>query len=119
MGAYGRNRQQAKLRATESDEVGQAVRELLARKGEWQGTATQLLSELRSAFDDDRRRLPVAGHSLSNRLRRVAPDLRALGYTIVFDRVGHESRKMITLRAPDNSVGSDGSAREVSSREAA
>jgi predicted RNA polymerase sigma factor len=61
-----------------------AIVQLLESKPIWEGTATELLAELESIAGEriaKSRAWVVAPNKLSNRLTRLAPDLRAKGIT--------------------------------------
>lgn len=98
MAAYESNRDDANLATLEASPVSQPVRDLAERR-DWQGTATELLTELDSTVADGTRRLkswPKSGRSLSNALRRIVPNLRALEIEVTFDRQGN--RRTINIR---------------------
>jgi hypothetical protein len=80
--AYAGNRADANEVALDNDPVAVAVRELMADREEWNGTATQLYAALSELVDEDVRRSrawPTAPNSLSNRMKRIAPVLRTSG----------------------------------------
>ena len=55
----------------------------------FEGTATKLLEELSAAVDESTRKSkswPSVGRVLSNSLRRLAPNLRAVGIDVKFER---------------------------------
>ncbi|MRG94634.1 DNA polymerase [Polyangium spumosum] len=84
--AYSGNRAQAVDQSLEGDVVAMAVRELLARQpdGIWEGSATELHTMLREFVPVHvlhTRDWPQAANTLTNRLRRAAPALRAVGIT--------------------------------------
>ena len=87
--AFRENEQSADHRALDAEEtLVNALRRVLNDKKEWRGTATQLLDEL---F------LAKTPQSLSNRLRRLAKPLRAVGLTVSFDRQGAPGTRYITI----------------------
>jgi hypothetical protein len=67
----------------------------------WNGTATELLAALESLTDDRTRRSkswPNSGWSLSNTLRRLAPNLRQTGVLVRFERDSNKKRsRLITI----------------------
>ena len=93
---YTENRREANALAIESSLVASAVRALVDsqpanREGAlvWDGTAEELLEEIRQAVGDareQRRRLPANARALSIALRRCAPNLRAEGYDVEIKR---------------------------------
>jgi hypothetical protein len=78
---YARNRQNAIDTIVEQDAVAQSIKALVARKGEWRGTATELHDEIGTAAQIKNAKV------LSERLARLAPALRSHGIS-----VRHESR---------------------------
>jgi hypothetical protein len=88
MDAYKGNRSDANELALDASLIVPALRELLAAKGEaWQGIATALLQDLSEHADERTRKArgwPTNGRSLSNALRRVAPNLRQAGVDVTF-----------------------------------
>ncbi len=62
----------------------------------WTGTATHLLVEL-DAYKG-KARLPSAANAFSGRLNELIPALREVGVIITRDRVGHGSRRILTVR---------------------
>ena len=87
--AYRANREDGIELALSADPVAQAVRRFADRKASWEGTATQLLDKVNRFVEWSVRqqgRWPRAAHTLSNRLRRLAPGLRAVGVNIILDR---------------------------------
>jgi len=79
--AYRANRMSANELAVEASSVAEAVR-ALARP--WSGTATELLAALNSQLGDKRppKNWPDAPRALTNRLRNIAPDMRAMGIDV-------------------------------------
>ena len=87
--AFRENEQSADHRALDAEEpLVNAIRRLLNDKKEWRGTATQLLDELY---------LAKTPQSLSNKLRRLAKPLRAIGLQVSFDRQGAPGTRYITI----------------------
>jgi len=80
--AYAGNRAEADGLALDADPVAVAVRDLMAGRGEWVGTATELYAAIAELVDEDVRRSrawPSAPNSVSNRMKRIAPSLREAG----------------------------------------
>ena len=90
--AYYANRGAAHEMAVDSDPVAIAVRDLMAGIDEpWEGRPTDLLEKLASVAGESvskRKDWPSAANTLSNRLERLAPNLRALGITVERGRKG-------------------------------
>ena len=98
--AYQANQREAFEGATVSDPVGDAVVQLMAgRTAPWKGLATALLKTLTAHQKSAMTELPIGwprtAHHLTGRLRRLSPDLRALG--IGYERVRTESGAHLTL----------------------
>jgi hypothetical protein len=71
--------------AVDASPVGAAIRELMADRLEWRGTATQLLSALAGLVPDNVSRgkyWPADGARLSKTLTRIGADLEAIGIPI-------------------------------------
>jgi hypothetical protein len=88
---YESNRQEANQACFEADVVAQAVMNFMERTAAWKGTASMLLEILEKAEPDSIKRTrgwPKAPNSLSSRLRRAAPALRAAGIEVAFVRDG-------------------------------
>ncbi|MEE8176559.1 MAG: primase C-terminal domain-containing protein, partial [Acidobacteriota bacterium] len=105
--AYKGNRESANDLVLDSSQVAQAVKSLVA-DGSFKGSATELLAALNHKVGDDIRRersWPKNGRGLSNRLRRLAPNLRQVGVCIKFDGTdgrGKEKKRVIELeKSPD------------------
>jgi hypothetical protein len=88
--AYAGNQQDANDLTLEASPVAQALREFMEKHNErWTGTATHLLNELEAITDEKTRKQkswPASGRTLSNNLRRLAPNLRAVGIEMTFSR---------------------------------
>src|SRR5262249_53718201 len=71
------------------------VRTLIAEAEAWEGTASELLDALADRVEESARRArdwPSSPRALSAVLRRVAPNLRAIGLEVEFQR-GPDSRR--------------------------
>jgi hypothetical protein len=88
--AYRGNRAAAHELALDASSVALAVRALLDGRDEWRGTATDLLAALNATDEVARRHRgwPQTARALSGSLRRLAPDLRAVGLEVGFARTG-------------------------------
>jgi hypothetical protein len=91
MQAYTANRADANASAIESSLIGNAVLMLIERQGDFDGHQKDLKAELEAALPSDaggRPRLPAAWpktpHAFGGELRRVAPNLRAMGVNLTF-----------------------------------
>lgn len=110
---YSRARQATHELTLESSPVGSAVHNLAADKGEWSGTATRLLQVLTNGVPKDvstNRAWPRNARALSSTLRRVAPNLRAVGVDVRLDEKtpGRDSKRLIKIRtAPDSCDAND------------
>lgn len=106
MRAYSENRESANELTLEASPVAAAVREL-AESSEWAGIASELLDVLNERANEKTRRQkawPTTPRALSNALRRLAPNLRAVGVDVKFDRKPDRSRRrLIQIRKCENS----------------
>jgi hypothetical protein len=103
MAAYQGNRQGANDLALEASPVGKVVLDFLAKTSAWSGTASELLSELEKLADDKTTRLkgwPQTPRALSGIIKRLAPNLRAVGIGVEFgtEGRGRNKRRRITIR---------------------
>jgi len=104
LSAYYGNRSSVHELALEVSPVAAAVREFMdARKGEpWEGIATRLLDLLTGSVGEEvsrRKSWPTAAKVLADHLRRLTPNLRAVGVDIEFARDMH--RRVIRLSTHD------------------
>lgn len=100
MRAYTRNRTDANEIALDSSLVGSAVRSFMAGRNEWSGTANALLTELSRSVSDMTRNnpsFPKKANKLSGELRRIAPNLRKIGFIVEFSREAKSGQRIITL----------------------
>lgn len=90
----------------EADPVATAVRCLMAQRGEWSGTASDLvgaLADLPGARDVRSKAWPDSPRAMAGRLRRAATVLRKAGIEISFDREGHARTRVIRItKAPES-----------------
>ncbi|MEJ5330615.1 MAG: hypothetical protein WHT07_10735 [Desulfobaccales bacterium] len=85
LAAYDSNEAQTSEEALEADPVAMAVLALMKDREVWQGTASELLDALEGLVRESTLKSklwPKAPNALSNRLRQVAPLLRARGVEI-------------------------------------
>lgn len=122
LNAYAANREAANDLTLDASLVSQALRDFARDlNGTWSGTASELLKMLTEQVDDATTRQkgwPANGRSLSNALRRLAPNLRAAGVAITFDiRQAGTGKRTLTIewvagfasRAPHVSTAAAGS----------
>jgi hypothetical protein len=105
--AYAANRQAAIDTAIEADPVAAWVRELMAERGFWAGSAGELLRAGTTRGRDLREAggWPKNPRALAGRLRRAQPFLRSLGIEIGFSREGRAGRRVIRMvSALENTV---------------
>ena len=99
--AYAGNRRDAQEIALDVDPVAVAVRDLIRTREEWTGSASQLLAELGGRVSEDAKHSkawPSSPQSLSNRLKRLAPALRAAGIEYGEERTGHSGTRTKTIK---------------------
>ncbi len=97
LATYCGNRETLAEDVVDGDAVAAAVRDFVDRMGEWRGTASELLAELRA--DPMPRDWPTTGKTLGARLKRFAPTLRAVGVEIERDRdPGRKRTRYLVLR---------------------
>lgn len=119
--AYAENRRGANDLALDVSPVPAEVRAVLAaNKGEWHGSASELLEALDARASDGTKRLrawPKSAQSLGNLLRRIAPNLREAGVDVNFESEGRGAKKRRVIRIAYFPVGPSGpadpTAREV------
>lgn len=97
--AYLDNLQMAVVDVIDADAVACAVREFMAVRDDWDGTATALLQLLRPLAEPELvKAWPPNGWALANRLRRAATFLRKIGIDIKFgERTGKKGTRTIFL----------------------
>jgi len=97
MGVYTGNRDEANALVLESSPVATLIQQI-AKGKEWSGTATDLLNELTELASEKTRELkswPKTPRTLSNVLRKLAPNLRAVGVDMNFAPSG--GKRVISL----------------------
>jgi hypothetical protein len=100
LSAYSENRQSANDLVLESSAVAAALLAFAEKETVWLGSATELLKELNTTAAESTRQLrtwPRDGRGLSNRARRLAPNLRAAGVAIEFDLCQGKRKRLIRL----------------------
>lgn len=101
MQAYDQNRADAVVSVIEADPVAVAVRDFMAVRTVWTGTASDLLGAL-SVIAGERiaksKAWPPDAPRLGGRLRRAATFMRKTGIDIDFGRDGHDRSRGITIK---------------------
>ena len=92
--AYSNNRRDAIENMLDTDSVAACVRELMADRAKWTGSASELLQA-----GTNRSGWPKSPRALAGRLRRAQTFLRTLGIEIVFGREGRFGTRIITITA--------------------
>jgi hypothetical protein len=102
--AYSNNRRDAIENIVDADPVAVLVRELMADRAQWTGSASDLLQlginvggNVMAAWT--RSGWPKSPRALAGRLRRAQTPLRALGIEIVFGREGRLGTRTIRITA--------------------
>jgi hypothetical protein len=101
LAAYTRNCAAVVEHSLDADPVAMAVRAFMEGKESWEGTPSELLVLLEGWISEGARRSkswPKAANSLSNRLRRAAPALRAGGIEIERTKSGSKNRTITIFR---------------------
>ncbi len=106
--AYNQNRAEAIDVVIEADPVGSAIRVLMIKRGNWSGTASELLDVLSEEVGEAIQKTktwPSTPRSLSSKVTRVATFLRKVGINIEHHRKGSAGSRIITISSePDNTV---------------
>ena len=102
--AYKQNRQDANDLALDAAPIGPIVRDLIDKHGKWTGTAENLRHELGRFADLNLTKSewwPKNAWAMSNRLDRIAPNLRAAGVGVFRYRKAHGKRERMILLVAD------------------
>jgi hypothetical protein len=97
--AYAGKRDELHEAVIASNLVAQLVKRLVAA-APFKGTAQALLTSLEITADEKEKKskfFPISARSLSNALRRIAPNLRSVGYLVEFRREGKNRERSIHL----------------------
>jgi DnaJ domain len=100
--AYWQNIEAANEVVLEASPVGDVVRNFMAGREKWAGTASSLLALLTPLIPEvlaRERSWPKSARALSGKLRRAAPPLRKVGIDITFVREGHDRERIIVITA--------------------
>jgi hypothetical protein len=108
--AYDANRREVIQKIIDADPAAAALEKLMEEKTDWQGTATELLADLANEAGErvsKSKSWPINARSLSSRIRRSEPFLRAKGITIINDegRFARARTISITKSASPSKVG--------------
>ena len=120
LAAYTGNREDGNDLVIESSPIGPSILALVADDGRWKGTAGELLAAMegneKNAKAIRRNDWPGNAKAMAGRLRRIAPNLRAVGIDVVLNAPrGRDKRRIIQL----DRVGKQRSARSASSADMA
>jgi hypothetical protein len=115
--AYEQNRKVGHVTAIDASAVAKAVSDLMGGLEAWTGTATELLTALNEQPGKRPRTWPKSAIALSNSLRRVGPNLRAVGIRVEFVRATsrERTRSVEITRCPDEDQREPSSVSSVSS----
>ena len=100
--AYSNNRRDAIENIVDADPVAARVREIMADRAQWTGSASDLLQagiNVAAMPWLDRSGWPKSPRALAGRLRRAQTFLRTLGIEIVFGREGRLGTRTIRITA--------------------
>jgi hypothetical protein len=100
MAAYAGNLENAVTSVIEADLVATAVQQLMDKRTDWAGTASELLVALNDTVEERTTRnkgWPDTPRGLSGRLQRAATVLRKVGIEIAFRRQGHAWKRTVHI----------------------
>jgi hypothetical protein len=101
--AYSNNRRDAIANIVDADPVAALVREIMADRAQWMGSASDLLQAgtnvAGNSMVGNRFGWPKNPRALAGRLRRAQTSLRTLGIEIVFGREGRLGTRTIRITA--------------------
>jgi hypothetical protein len=99
--AYRANRRAIVESVIEADPVAACVRDLMASRNQWAGTASEFLQAADKLQRQEalirRPDWPRTPRALAGRLRRAQTSLRAVGIDIAFQREGRDGNRMIRM----------------------
>src|SRR5262249_8418781 len=98
--AFNANQLRSTETAIESSPIVMPIRELLEEKPNWEGTATDLLSELQTICglqEWQKTALPKSPNALSGRLKRDQKTLVKMGILVTYHRGGRDGTRTIRL----------------------
>lgn len=102
MDCYLKNRAQANELSIDMEPVAKAIKDLIVNRDGFRGTATQILDKINenTPFEIQKSKSwPKTPRTLSDQLRRIAPDLRALGFIVEFARAGKGGSRQWVLKS--------------------
>ena len=107
MAVYAANMASINDLAIETMAIGPAVKGLMYSRNRWTGIAQELLTELCDHRSDEKTRKrqdwPKTPRALAGQLRRLAPNLRAIGINVTFhEPQGHYKRRIIVIEYLEN-----------------
>lgn len=104
--AYDANREKASAMALAADPVSDHVIAFMKTRTEWQGTATELLVQLREGNEGrPPEGFPTQPNRLSSTMKRLAPDLRKQGINFTGPiRTGHKGARHYRLERLETAV---------------
>jgi hypothetical protein len=118
--AYAANRRTAIEGIIDADPVAACVREFMAERSAWTGSAAELLRAADFAGDDVWKRSagrPKTPRALAGRLRRAQTFLRTLGIEVSFSREGRAGARVISVStSAEHTVSTVSSVRHQGSR---
>jgi putative DNA primase/helicase len=98
---YSDNQATAVRNVIEDSPLAHAIREIAEEKGEWEGSASELLPLVEGRVSDSTRKhrsFPSTPATLGAALARLAPPLRTVGVDARKGRVGRERQRTWTIR---------------------
>ena len=102
---YADNQATAVRNIIEDNPVARAIREIAEERGEWEGSASELLPLIDARVSDSIRKhrsFPSTPAALGGALARLAPSLRAVGIDATQGRGGKERKRTWTILHKDN-----------------
>ncbi len=93
---YAENQATAVHNVLADNPLARAIREVAKERGEWEGSAIDLLPLIDARVADSTRKhrsWPSTGQALGGALRRLAPALRTVGVDVSNLRVGHARQR--------------------------
>jgi hypothetical protein len=106
--AYDGNRWQATQAAIDDDPVASAIRVLVAKKPDWEGTTSELLTRLSELVEEREAKTkgwPTEARALTSRLQNAKASLRRIGIDIRTGKRGPRGRRLFityTSASPAN-----------------
>ena len=88
MDAYSTNRDNINESAIEASPIGKPLKEFIEKAGTFEGNSSELLENLNESVEEKTRNSkdwPKSPRKISGLVRRIAPNLRLIGYDVEFD----------------------------------